>query len=334
MRAAATLLPLLLLTAAPLEAATLRVGPGEAFATPSAAAAAARDGDRVTIAPGAYYDCAVWTASDLTVSGDAAGATVLTDTACDGKASFVVRGERVTLRDLTFTRIRVADHNGAGVRAEGGSVTVEHSRFVDDQIGILAADAPGATLVVRDCIFAANGRRDGADGTDGGRAADIGAGDIARLVVERSRFEGARGPSVVSRARRSELAGNSFAPGAAPRPFVVAAPAGGSLILEDNEIVLADIAALAAVWVADGEGPVALRRTVLRSPPGRPAVLLRDWSRATPVLEGNVLGPGDREVSDQGALWHRLTGVAHRLLDGLRGGLAELRRLVAGMLRG
>ena len=46
---------------------------------------------------------------------------------------------RITIRNLTLTRARVADFNGAGIRAEGGDLTIEHVRFIDDQDGILAA---------------------------------------------------------------------------------------------------------------------------------------------------------------------------------------------------
>lgn len=41
-------------------ARTLQVGPGKPLRLPSAAAAQARDGDVIQIAPGRYVDCAVW----------------------------------------------------------------------------------------------------------------------------------------------------------------------------------------------------------------------------------------------------------------------------------
>ena len=46
----------------------LRVGPGEAFAKPSDAARAARDGDTVVIEAGEWKgDVCVWRANDLTI---------------------------------------------------------------------------------------------------------------------------------------------------------------------------------------------------------------------------------------------------------------------------
>jgi len=47
-------------TATPGWAAILYVGQDKPYALPSAAAAAAKSGDHIEIAPGQYIDCAVW----------------------------------------------------------------------------------------------------------------------------------------------------------------------------------------------------------------------------------------------------------------------------------
>jgi hypothetical protein len=48
-------------------AATLEVGAGKPYKQPSAAAAAAHDGDHIVIAAGSYFDRAVWKANRLTI---------------------------------------------------------------------------------------------------------------------------------------------------------------------------------------------------------------------------------------------------------------------------
>ena len=48
---------------------TLAVGPTRALRTPSAAAAAAHDGDRIAIDSGTYDECAVWRQNDLLIEG-------------------------------------------------------------------------------------------------------------------------------------------------------------------------------------------------------------------------------------------------------------------------
>ena len=73
----------------PLHAATLDVGPDKLYTTPSAAAAKANDGDHIEIAPGSYFDCAVWRANDLVIEGTGPGVGI-TDKTCMGKALFVI----------------------------------------------------------------------------------------------------------------------------------------------------------------------------------------------------------------------------------------------------
>jgi hypothetical protein len=49
----------------PSPAATLNVGANQTYKAPSAAAAVAKNGDRIEIEPGRYFDCAVWNADNL-----------------------------------------------------------------------------------------------------------------------------------------------------------------------------------------------------------------------------------------------------------------------------
>src|SRR3982074_349304 len=70
-------------------ARTLEVGPSKLYTMPSLAAADARDGDRIVIEPGEYFDCAVWRANGLTIEGADPDATaVITDKTCLDKALF------------------------------------------------------------------------------------------------------------------------------------------------------------------------------------------------------------------------------------------------------
>ena len=99
--------------AATPSAATLRVGPGEPYTRPSAAAGAVSNGDTVLIAAGTYTDCAVWQASNITVVGAGADKTLIGDTSCQGKGVFVVYGNNVTIQDVTLRGALVPDQNGA-----------------------------------------------------------------------------------------------------------------------------------------------------------------------------------------------------------------------------
>ena len=117
--------------AAPAGAEILQVGPGLAYATPSAAARIARAGDTIRIAPGLYHDCAVWRANDLLIEGAGPG-VVLRGKTCQGKAIFVITGDRVTVRGIRFEQARVPDGNGAGIRASGRDLSVIDDQFINN----------------------------------------------------------------------------------------------------------------------------------------------------------------------------------------------------------
>jgi nitrous oxidase accessory protein NosD len=210
-------------------ARTLAVGPGQAYALPSQAAAAAADGDRIAIAPGSYSDCAVWRASRLTIAATGPG-VVIRDRICQGKALFVTVGRDITVQGLTFTHARVPDGNGAGIRAEGANLTVRDSRFLDNEDGILAGAVPGSTIRISGSTFEGNGACIGAC------AHGVYIGGVALLRIEHSRFFANRvGHHVKSRALRTELIGNTIADGPqGTASYLVDIPNGGDLLMQGN----------------------------------------------------------------------------------------------------
>jgi hypothetical protein len=212
-----------------LSAKTLEVGPTHRLKTPSQAAAIASSGDLVQIDPGEYSDCAVWSANRLVIEGRGAGA-VIVDKTCEGKALFITRGNDITIRNLTFARARVPSANGAGIRVEGKNLTVERSRFIDNENGILAGNSPESRILISRSEFVRNGKcaPDCAHG--------IYIGHIALLRVEGSKFlETREGHHIKSRALKTELIGNEISDtkdGTAS--YLVEIPNGGSLIMESN----------------------------------------------------------------------------------------------------
>jgi hypothetical protein len=220
-------------TTAPAEAKTLEVGPNKPYKMPSEAIAAAADGDRVVIAPGEYFDCAVVRPNNLVIEGsDPAGTAVMTDKACQGKALLVTTGSGIVVRNLTLTRVRVPDGNGAGIRAEGASLTVERVHFINNQDGILTGAPEGSTLTVRDSEFIRNGACEGAC------SHGIYAGHIALLRVERSRFfETRHAHHIKSRAARTEVIDCDISDGAdGTSSYLVEIPNGGSVVVRGSKM--------------------------------------------------------------------------------------------------
>ncbi len=301
------ILGLIALGPATVQARTLLVGPGQDYALPSDAAHAVAAGDQVRILDGTYYDCAVWAADDLVIEGSGPG-TVLTDTACEGKASFVIISRGVTVRDITFARIRVADGNGAGIRAEGPDLLVERVRFENNQEGLLAAAAPGGTLQVIDSTFSGNGAS--------AASASLVVGSMARLLVRNTTFEeGRAGAAIVSYADMTEIDGSRVAVAKAAAASTV--EVSGGLRIENTVLQAGRQAVLA--MPAPG-APLILRRDTLTGG----GVLLVNWSGHAATLADNNLA-GGLEQSTAGAwsyqaraalrdAYAKLRGAAHHVV--------------------
>jgi Right handed beta helix region len=217
----------------PSDARTLEVGPGLAYESLSKAAGDARDGDRVTIAAGVYHECAVWRANHLTIEGAATSPGVLiTGEACLGKGLFVVMGNDVTVKNITFEGARVSDLNGAGIRGEGSDLTVDSDRFIANQNGILASGVAASKLLVRDSYFERNGTCEGAC------AHGIYVGQVGLLRIEHSVFfETFEGHHIKSRALRTEIVNCKIADGdQGTASYLIDVPNGGDVLIRDAEL--------------------------------------------------------------------------------------------------
>ena len=294
-RAATLLLALLAARPNPATAETLRVGPGEALRLPSQAAAAAREGDWVLIAPGHYRDCATWRAAGLRIEAAGSGAVEISGPVCAGKALFVIAAPGITVAGLTFLGAASAEGNGAGIRAEGGDLRVLRSRFVGNQNGILTAAMPDAALVVEDSEFIGNGARlaDCAHGLYAGR--------LRSVTVRRSRFANTRAcHHLKSRAARTEVVDSVIADGPdGEASYLVDVPNGGDLLLARNEMRKGPRSGNPRAAVMVGAEGVTWPTRSLRieenrftNAQDRPTTFVENRSRIPAELSGNLLtGP-------------------------------------------
>jgi hypothetical protein len=134
----------------------LDVGPGLPLPVPSAAARIARDGATVNIAAGDYAgDVAVWTQDRLTIRGVGGGVgdrarIQAAGQSAEGKAIWVIRGDLVLVEHVEFSGARVRGHNGAGIRAEGGRLTLRDCRLHHNEMGILTYNERQGELTIED----------------------------------------------------------------------------------------------------------------------------------------------------------------------------------------
>ena len=285
------------------DARVLEVGPGKAFAMPSAAIAAAIDGDIVRIDAGTYADCAIISTS-LTIEGVGPGA-VITDKICAGKALLITNGADITLRNLTLQNAQVDEHNGAGIRAQGGKLTIDRVTFINNENGILAGSIPNGEILIRDSDFIRNGACIKAC------AHGVYVGQIALLRVERSRFfETRTAHHIKSRARRTEVIGCDLADGeTGTSSYQIEAPNGGVVIVRDNRIEKGPLSGnrLGAIVIGiEGETlptPDPLisgnRFTV---DGGYPSFLVVNRTAANARLVGNILAGSARPLDGLGSV--------------------------------
>lgn len=274
---------------------TLRVGPDRSLATPSAAAAVARDGDTVLIDAGTYVgDVATWTQDDLTLRGDGGRAHLRVDgESAQGKAIWVIAGDRTTVDRVEFSGATVPDQNGAGIRQEGDGLTVTRSWFHHNQNGILAGANPASDIVIRRSRFFRSGTGDG-------YTHNLYIGAVRSLTVSGSYLWGADvGHELKSRAARNTIIGNRISDDDATASYSVDLPNGGLSLIAGNVIIQGPSSENSTLvsYGAEGfdhgsRGLWVVNNTFVNRRPAGTFVGLAEGSRAH--LRNNLLvGPGD-----------------------------------------
>jgi hypothetical protein len=292
-----------LLACGPAGGETLRVGPGLPLDTLAAAAARARDGDTIEILPGTY-GCAVWRASDILIRAVPGGEVEVTGPVCQGKGLFVVAGARVAIEGLTFRGARAEPGNGAGIRAEGASLTIRRSRFIDNENGILTANRTDATIEIEDSRFTANGAlvRECAHGLYAGRIAQV---SIRRTVFEETRIC----HHVKSRARLTEIRDSTIRDGGGGRAsYLVDIPNGGGLLLTGTTLTKGPLTGnrtaavvIGAEGATNAAAPIEITGNRMTNLIGQPTAFVRNLTTTPAQLAGNRLagplvtleGPGE-----------------------------------------
>jgi len=211
--------------------AILTVGVSQQFSTISAAVAASRDGDTVQVQAGTYVNDFATVNTKITIEGVGGMAhLVATIPPPDGKAILTTNTD-VTLDHLEFSGAAVADQNGAGVRYQGGNLTVTNSYFHDNENGILGAASPTGTVTIRNSEFSHNGNGNGS-------THNIYIGDIASLTIDSSYFHDAVvGHEIKSRAENTTVTNSRIQDGAtATSSYSIDTPNGGNVLIQGNVI--------------------------------------------------------------------------------------------------
>jgi hypothetical protein len=212
----------------------LRVGPNQPYQRPSEAARVARDGALVEIHAGEYEgDVAVWRQNDLTLRGVGGRPHLRAGgRAAEGKAIWVIKGNRVTVENVELSGARVPSRNGAAIRGEGAGLTIRDCRFHHNEMGLLTNPSPNSVVIIEDSEI----DRNTTDTERHGRLGhNIYVHDARLFILRNSHVHGARtGHQVKTRARRNEIRGNRIEDGDGWGSLLLDISIGGQAVVVDN----------------------------------------------------------------------------------------------------
>jgi hypothetical protein len=210
---------------------TLTVGSSQQFARIADAIAASHDGDTVQIQAGTYLNDFATVNTKITIQGVGGMAHLLaTVPPPDGKAILTVNAS-VTMDHLEFSGAAVADANGAGIRYQGGDLTVTNCYFHDNQDGILGGGGAIGNVTIRSSEFSHNG-----DGS--GYSHNLYIGDVASLVIDGSYFhDSVVGHEIKSRAESTTITNSRIQDGpTGTGSYSIDVPNGGKVVIQGNVI--------------------------------------------------------------------------------------------------
>jgi hypothetical protein len=283
--------------AGPARGRELPVGPTRVLKVPSQAAAVARDGDVVRIDPGTYSDCAIWTASRLLIEATGPG-VLIAGKSCADKGIFITVGGDITIRGITFADASVRWHNGAGIRASGDNLTVEHSRFLHNENGILAGGSANSVLRITGSEFVGNGVCIEACAHGVYAGAPIYLLDIEHCVFSDTRIA----HHIKSRALNTVVRDSRIEDGPeGTASYLIDVPNGGNLLVQGNVMEKGARTANRAVAISIGAegvknptGVLIVRDNVFHSDVPVRTAFVRNSSGAPVKLSGNRIS-GDVE---------------------------------------
>ena len=210
----------------------LTVGSGQQYATLASAVAASHDGDTIYVAAGTYLNDFAVINTKVSIIAVGGMANFVFDGSVpilNQKAIFVTRTD-ITLDHIEFSGAAVPDGNGAGIRYEGGKLTINNCYFHNNENGILAAAVAGGTITIDHTEFAANGKGDG-------YTHNVYVGQIGTLTISNSYIHDAVvGHEIKSRADNTIILNNRIVDGNGTASYSIDLPNGGAVTIQNNLI--------------------------------------------------------------------------------------------------
>ena len=229
---------LLALSALPAPAATLTVGPGEAYKTIAAAVAASHDDDTIEVKAGTYENDYAEITKKVTLTAVGGFARLHSTGLIPNRKAILITDTDITINGFEFSGAKVSGGdggNGAGIRYQAGNLKIERCYFTDNQDGILGVGDGTGTVTIDKSEFYANGA---VTGPSAGLTHNLYLGGLARLTIENSYFHGARvGHEMKSRAIQTVVRNTRVVDGpTGTASYSIDLPNGGEAIITDSQI--------------------------------------------------------------------------------------------------
>ena len=208
------------------------VGAGQSFATIAQAVQASSSGDTIAVQAGLYRNDFITIRHDLILTAIGGPARLVATVAPpNGKAIITEGGPGVdvVISGFDISGARVRDGNGAAIRYEGGTLTLNGVTIHHNENGILAASDPTGTIAIARSSFTANG-------SGSGTTHGIYVNRIGQFTLTDSTITGtAVGHQVKSRAAATTITGSLLADGAGGTgSYLIDLPNGGTAVIQGN----------------------------------------------------------------------------------------------------
>lgn len=137
-----------------------KIGPTRTYKYCSQVASLVDNGDTIEIDYDVYINDTqvIWKKNNLYIKGVGgrprlqAGSIIANDMT-NGKGIFVINGSNTRVENIEFANAKVIDNNGAGIRQEGANLTVQHCKFINNEMGILCGAIVDCTIIVENSEF-------------------------------------------------------------------------------------------------------------------------------------------------------------------------------------
>jgi hypothetical protein len=218
--------------------ATLTVGCGEQYQTIAAAIAASQNGDEILVDSGVYTNDFAEIETQISLVANNGRVTMRATKDIPNEKAILITDTDVSITGFTFVGARITDdegQNGAGIRYQGGNLTLTDCWFHDNQEGMLADAIANGTITITGSEFDHNGD---ASGPGSGYTHNLYVNGVALLDIESSYFHDAIvGHEIKSRAMTTIVNGTRVVDGpAGTASYSIDLPNGGNATVSNDQI--------------------------------------------------------------------------------------------------